>query len=98
MGWGYGKPVSTNNTNGICNWFLYADIFGIIPIADALLTKGALLGTILSFMMGVTTLSIPSLVMLSKAIKPKLLTIFVVICTVGIVAVGYLFNILAVFF
>ena len=77
---------------------MYADIFGIIPIADALLSKGALLGTILSFMMGVTTLSIPSLVMLSKAIKPKLLTIFVVICTVGIVAVGYLFNILAVFF
>ena len=77
---------------------MYADIFGIIPIADALLAKGALLGTILSFMMGVTTLSIPSLVMLSKAIKPKLLTIFVVICTVGIVAVGYLFNILAVFF
>ena len=77
---------------------MYADIFGIIPIAEALLAKGALLGTILSFMMGVTTLSIPSLVMLSKAIKPKLLTIFVVICTVGIVAVGYLFNILAVFF
>ena len=77
---------------------MYADIFGIIPIAEALLIKGALLGTILSFMMGVTTLSIPSLVMLGKAIKPKLLTIFIAICTVGIVTVGYAFNILAVLF
>lgn len=71
---------------------MYADIFGTIPVAEALLTKGAQLGTILSFMMAVTTLSFPSLVMLRKAIKPKLLGIFVGICTCGIIIVGYLFN------
>ena len=71
---------------------MYADIFGCIPIAEALLAKGAKLGVVLSFMMGVTTLSIPSMVMLKKAIKPKLLGIFIVICTVGIIIVGYLFN------
>jgi len=70
----------------------YADIFGTIPIAEALLTKGAQLGTVLAFMMSVTTLSIPSLVMLRKAIKPKLLALFVVICVLGIILVGYLFN------
>jgi uncharacterized membrane protein YraQ (UPF0718 family) len=70
----------------------YADIFGTIPIAEALLSKGAQLGTVLSFMMSVTTLSIPSLVMLRKAIKPKLLALFVVICVFGIILVGYLFN------
>lgn len=71
---------------------MYADIFGTIPIAEALLAKGALLGTILSFMMAVTTLSLPSLIMLKNVIKPKLLGTFIVICTVGIILVGYCFN------
>ena len=71
---------------------MYADIFGCIPIAEALLTKGAKLGVVLSFMMGVTTLSLPSMIMLKKAIKPKLLGIFIAICTVGIILVGYFFN------
>lgn len=71
---------------------MYADIFGCIPIAEALLAKGAKLGVVLSFMMGVTTLSLPSMVMLKKAIKPKLLGIFIVICTAGIIIVGYFFN------
>ncbi len=73
---------------------MYADIFGTIPIAEALLAKGAQLGTVLAFMMGVTTLSLPSMVMLRKAIKPKLLVVFMAICTVGIIAVGYIFNLL----
>lgn len=73
---------------------MYADIFGTIPIAEALLAKGAQLGTVLAFMMGVTTLSLPSMVMLRKAIKPKLLGVFMAICTVGIIAVGYIFNLL----
>lgn len=71
---------------------MYADIFGTIPVAEALLYKGAQLGTILSFMMAVTTLSLPSLIMLRKAVKPKLLTLFIGICTIGIIIVGYLFN------
>ena len=71
---------------------MYADIFGTIPVAEALLSKGAQLGTILSFMMAVTTLSLPSMVMLRKAVKPKLLGLFAGICTIGIVIVGYLFN------
>lgn len=71
---------------------MYADIFGTIPIAEALLAKGALLGVVLSFMMGVTTLSLPSIIMLRKAVKPKLLGIFIAICTVGIIVVGYFFN------
>lgn len=71
---------------------MYADIFGTIPIAEALLSKGALLGVVLSFMMAVTTLSLPSMIMLRKAVKPKLLGIFIVICTVGIIIVGYFFN------
>lgn len=71
---------------------MYADIFGTIPIAEALLAKGALLGVVLSFMMGVTTLSLPSMVMLRKAVKPKLLGVFFAICTVGIILVGYFFN------
>lgn len=71
---------------------MYADIFGTIPIAEALLAKGALLGTVLSFMMAVTTLSLPSMIMLRKAVKPKLLGLFIAICTIGIIAVGYLFN------
>ena len=74
---------------------MYADIFGTIPIAEALLAKGALLGVVLSFMMGVTTLSLPSMIMLRKAVKPKLLGIFVAICTVGIIIVGYFFNAIA---
>ena len=73
---------------------MYADIFGTIPIAEALLAKGALLGVVLSFMMGVTTLSLPSMIMLRKAVKPKLLGIFVAICTMGIILVGYFFNLI----
>ncbi|MCI7758700.1 MAG: permease [[Eubacterium] saphenum] len=71
---------------------MYADIFGTIPIAEALLGKGALLGVVLSFMMAVTTLSLPSMIMLRKAVKPKLLGVFIAICTVGIIIVGYAFN------
>ena len=71
---------------------MYADIFGTIPVAEALLAKGALLGTILSFMMAVTTLSLPSLIMLRKAVKPRLLGTFIAICTIGIIIVGYGFN------
>lgn len=72
---------------------MYADIFGTIPIAEALLLKGAQLGTVLSFMMAVTTLSLPSMIMLKKAIKSKLLCTFIIICVIGIIIVGYLFNI-----
>lgn len=71
---------------------MYADIFGTIPVAEALLAKGAQLGAILAFMMAVTTLSLPSIIMLRKAVKPRLLALFVAICTVGIIIVGYLFN------
>lgn len=71
---------------------MYADIFGTIPIAEALFAKGAQLGVVLSFMMGVTTLSLPSLIMLRKAIKPKLLGIFIGICILGIISIGYFFN------
>ena len=71
---------------------MYADIFGTIPIAESLLMKGAELGTVLSFMMGVTTLSLPSMIMLRKVIKPKLLGIFIGICIIGIILIGYLFN------
>ena len=71
---------------------MYADIFGTIPVAEALLAKGAQLGTVLSFMMAVTTLSLPSMIMLKKAVKPKLLGVFIAICTAGIILVGYLFN------
>lgn len=71
---------------------MYADIFGTIPVAEALLAKGAQLGTVLSFMMAVTTLSLPSLIMLRKAVKPKLLALFISICAIGIIIVGYLFN------
>ncbi len=77
---------------------MYADIFGTIPVAEALLAKGAQLGTILSFMMAVTTLSLPSLIMLKKVVKPKLLTLFIAICTFGIIIVGYLFNIFSTIF
>ena len=72
---------------------MYADIFGTIPVAEALLAKGAQLGTILAFMMAVTTLSLPSMIMLRKAVKPKLLALFIGVCTAGIILVGYLFNV-----
>lgn len=76
---------------------MYADIFGTIPIAEALFAKGALLGSVLSFMMAVTTLSLPSMIMLRRAVKPKLLALFIAICTVGIILVGYLFNLIQTF-
>jgi uncharacterized membrane protein YraQ (UPF0718 family) len=92
------KVLGENNQFGVILATLigvpmYADIFGTIPIAEALLGKGAMLGTVLSFMMAVTTLSLPSLIMLRKAVKPRLLGVFVAICTVGIIIVGYLFNV-----
>lgn len=71
---------------------IYADIFGTIPVAEALFAKGVGVGTILSFMMSVTALSIPSLIMLAKAVKPKLLFWFIFIVVVGIIAIGYIFN------
>jgi len=77
---------------------MYADIFGTIPVAESLFVKGAGLGTILSFMMAVTALSLPSMIMLRKAIKPKLLFVFVGIVTVGIILIGYLFNALQFIF
>ena len=76
---------------------MYSDVFGTIPVAEALLGKGALLGVVLAFMMGVITLSLPSLIMLRKAIKPKLLALFIGICTAGIIMVGYLFNAIQIF-
>lgn len=79
----------------VCGIPMYADIFGCIPIAEALLSKGAQLGVVLSFMMGVTTLSLPSMIMLKKAVKTKLLGLFISICTVGIIIVGYFFNIIS---
>lgn len=72
---------------------MYADIFGTIPVAEALLAKGAQLGTVLAFMMAVTTLSLPSMIMLRKAVKPRLLGLFIAICTSGIILIGYLFNV-----
>ena len=91
------KVLGTGNPFGvliatIAGVPMYADIFGTIPIAEALLAKGARLGVVLSFMMGVTTLSLPSIIMLRKAVKPKLLGIFIAVCTAGIILVGYLFN------
>lgn len=71
---------------------MYADIFGTIPIAEALFMAGVPIGTILAFMMGVTALSLPSMIMLSKVVKPKLLGIFIGIVTIGIVITGYVFN------
>ena len=72
---------------------MYADIFGTIPVAEALLSKGAQLGTVLSFMMAVTTLSLPSLIMLRKAVNTILLVLFIGVCAIGIIIVGYLFNV-----
>ena len=77
---------------------MYADIFGTIPVAEALYAKGAELGTVLSFMMAVTTLSLPSLIMLRKALKPRLLGLFIGICVVGIIIAGYIFNFISVYF
>ncbi|NLK06272.1 MAG: permease, partial [Spirochaetales bacterium] len=74
---------------------MYADIFGTIPIAEALWAKGVGLGTILSFMMGVTALSLPSLILLRKAVKPRLLGLFFTIVTVGIILIGYFFNLIS---
>ena len=71
---------------------MYADIFGTIPVAESLFTKGAGLGTILAFMMAVTALSLPSMIMLKKAVKPKLLFIFISVVTIGIIFIGYFFN------
>lgn len=71
---------------------IYADIFGTIPIAEALVAKGVGIGTVLAFMMGVTTLSLPSITMLSKVVKPKLLGIFIAIVSIGIIIIGYSFN------
>ncbi len=88
---GNGNPLGVVLAT-VCGVPMYADIFGTIPIAEALLSKGALLGVVLSFMMAITTLSLPSLIMLRKVVKPKLLGIFVGICTVGIILVGYFFN------
>ena len=77
---------------------MYADIFGTIPVAEALYAKGAELGTVLAFMMAVTTLSLPSLIMLRKALKPRLLGLFIGICVVGIIIAGYIFNFISVYF
>ena len=93
------RVLGTGNPFGviiaaICGIPMYADIFGCIPIAEALVEKGAKLGVVLAFMMGVITLSLPSMIMLKKAIKPKLLGIFIAICTVGIILVGYFFNLI----
>lgn len=88
---GTGNPVGVIIAT-IAGIPIYADIFGTIPIAEALLAKGAQLGVVLAFMMGVTTLSLPSMIMLRKAVKPKLLAIFITICTIGIIIVGYFFN------
>ena len=71
---------------------MYADIFGTLPIAEALVLKGVGLGTALSFMMGVTALSLPSMIMLNKVVKIKLLAIFVGIVTLGIIIIGCTFN------
>lgn len=77
---------------------IYADIFGTLPIAEALYAKGAGLGTLLTFMMSVTVLSIPSLTMLARVVRPKLLATFVVVCLVGMIISGYLFNALQLIF
>lgn len=87
----YSVPLAT--LSGIP---MYADIFGTIPVAESLLLKGAGLGTVLSFMMAVTTLSLPSMIMLSKAVKKKLMIVFVGIVTTGIIFVGFMFNMFSV--
>ena len=89
----YSVPLAT-----IVGIPMYADIFGTIPVAESLLIKGAGLGTVLAFMMAVTTLSLPSMIMLSKVVKRKLMVVFVSIVTIGIIFVGYLFNIFSFMF
>ncbi len=96
------KILGSNNPFGvilatIVGIPVYADVFGTIPIAEALLGKGAQLGTVLAFIMAVTTLSLPSMIMLRKAVKPKLLGTFIAICFIGIVIVGYFFNVIQQF-
>src|SRR5574344_1845623 len=88
---GAGNPIGVIIATGV-GVPMYADIFGTLPIAEALLAKGAQLGVVLSFMMSVTTLSLPSMIMLREAVKPKLLGVFIAICTIGIILVGYFFN------
>jgi len=77
---------------------MYADIFGTLPIAEALVLKGVELGTALSFMMGVTALSLPSMIMLKQVVKPRLLWIFISLVTVGIIIIGYVFNAISYLF
>ena len=77
---------------------MYADIFGTLPIAEALAAKGVGLGTVLAFMMGVTALSLPSMIMLEKVVKTKLLATFFGIVTLGIIIIGYFFNAVTGFF
>ncbi len=93
------KVLGTGNPFGviiaaICGIPMYADIFGCIPIAEALVAKGANLGVVLAFLMSVITLSLPSMIMLKKVIKPKLLGIFIAVCTLGIILAGYFFQII----
>lgn len=76
----------------------YADIFGTLPIAEALFAKGVGLGTVMAFMMAVTTLSIPSLIMLNRVVKKKLLIAFIVVVMIGIIVIGYGFNAAQIFF
>ena len=71
---------------------MYADIFGTIPIAEALFMAGVPIGTVLAFMMSVTALSLPSIIMLSKVVKPKLLGVFIGLVTIGVIITGYVFN------
>ncbi len=71
---------------------MYADIFGTLPVAEALVYKGVGIGTALSFMMAVTALSLPSLIMLKTAVKIRLLAIFFAVVTIGIIILGYAFN------
>ena len=89
----YSVPLAT-----IVGVPMYADIFGTIPVAESLLIKGAGLGTVLAFMMAVTTLSLPSIIMLSKVVKRKLMVVFISIVTIGIIFVGYVFNIFSFIF
>lgn len=83
----YAVPLAT-----ILGTPMYADIFGTIPVAEALFARGVGVGTILSFMMSVTALSLPSMIMLSKAVKPKLLFWFIFIVVVGVMIIGFAFN------
>lgn len=94
---GSGNPLSVVLATAV-GVPMYADIFGTIPIAEALWARGAGLGTILSFMMAVTALSLPSLIMLKQAIKPKLLGAFVAVVVIGILLIGFGFNLLTPLF